>query len=109
MNIKQLAQYDNEKKSATVAYILGFISWIIPFGFHKFYIGDKGMGITYIGISLTCPFLFESGIQEFKYLSTVLTLVFVGSMIVDLFTTRTQVKELNSKLMNRLGGDDFVG
>ena len=107
MNIKQLAQYDNEKKSSTVAYILGAISWVIPMGLHKFYLGHNTAGWLYVAFGLVTYLVYVKNNPTALFAMGILSIAWVISMLVDAFTTRGYVKGYNRKLMDRLEGDEY--
>lgn len=102
MNMKQLAEYDNSKKSTTVAYILGFLTWFIPLGLHKWYSGQDTMAACYTGFGVLWFITLVSQSEEMLYIFTVATIPYSICMIIDAFTTRDHIKEYNNKLINKI-------
>ena len=89
-------QYDANKKSGVVAYLLWF--FLGGFGAHRFYLGSKGPAIAQLVITLV---------------SLVLTLVFIGIVglvvvgiwvLVDAFLIPGMLQDYNTRLAAQLSG-----
>ena len=106
MNFKQLARYDNEKKSTKAAYILGFISWWVPLGLHKFYLGHHITAGLYLAFGFLTLFATITVSQYLLIWMTFLSIPYSISMAVDGITTRDYVKKYNENLMNAIEGDE---
>ena len=106
MNFKQLARYDNEKKSTKVAYVLGLISWWIPLGLHKFYLGHQTTAVLYLSFGFLTMYAMITASQILLACMTFLSIPYSISMAVDGITTRDYVKKYNSNLMDTIGGGE---
>ena len=99
MNTNNYMQYDNQKKSKTTAYVLGAISWIIPLGLHKFYLGHTDWAMVYI-------LLFILSMLTTGSLLLVLSLVYGILLLVDAFKTSIDVDNHNNRLIESLKEDN---
>ena len=99
MNTNNYMQYDNQKKSKTTAYLLGAISWIIPLGLHKWYLGHTDWAMVYI-------LLFILSMLATGSLLLVFSLVYGILLLVDAFKTSIDVDNHNNKLIESLKEDD---
>ena len=99
MNTNNYMQYDNQKKSKTTAYLLGAISWVIPLGLHKWYLGHTDWAVVYI-------ILFTLSLLTTGSLLLVFSLVYGILLLVDAFKTSIDVDNHNNKLIESLKEDD---
>jgi len=99
MNTNNYMQYDNQKKSKTTAYLLGAISWVIPLGLHKWYLGHTDWAVVYI-------ILFILSMLTTGSLLLVFSLVYGILLLVDAFKTSIDVDNHNNRLIESLKEDD---
>ena len=99
MNTNNYMQYDNQKKNKTTAYLLGAISWVIPLGLHKWYLGHTDWAVVYI-------ILFILSMLTTGSLLLVFSLVYGILLLVDAFKTSIDVDNHNNKLIESLKEDD---
>ena len=91
----QLMQYDANKKSAVVAYVLWF--FVGMFGIHRFYLGCQGTGAAILILTLLSLFLMFALVGFFTIWIPVVW------VFVDLFLIPGMIRGYNSDLAVRLG------
>jgi TM2 domain-containing membrane protein YozV len=92
----QLMQYDANKKSAVVAYLLWFFIGML--GAHRFYLGLPGSGATILIITILSLLLLVTGV------GAVTILISVIWVLVDLFLIPGITREHNVALARELSG-----
>lgn len=100
MNTKTLMQYDNRKKNKTTAYLLGALSWIIPLGLHKWYLGHTDWAVVYVLLALT-SILTVGTIASFIF-----SMAYTIFLLIDVIKTSMDVDKHNNNLIEELGGLD---
>jgi len=90
-----MMQYDANKKSALVAYVLWFFMGL--FGAHHFYLDRKGTGICMLAITLT------SFILMFVFIGFLTIFITIIWDFVDLFLIPGMTRKYNNDLAVRLG------
>ena len=108
-NIKQLLQYNAEKKSASVSYLLFFFFYF--FGAHQFYLGEKKKGFIRLVVNfafIISGIIFVShSINSKEAIGYALILLIFACLmlfylIYDLVTLNKKIKETNLAIINRL-------
>lgn len=91
---KKLMQYEANKKSAGVAYLLWFLFGML--GVHRFYMGRNGSGATILALTIISAFLIPVGIG--------VATVFIPAVwvFIDLFLINGMVHSYNNNLINML-------
>ena len=97
----QLMQYDANKKSAVVAYLLWFFIGML--GAHRFYLGLPGSGATILIITILSLLLLAAGI------GAVTILISVIWVLVDLFLIPGITRKHNVALARELSGGGTAG
>ena len=97
----QLMQYDANKKSAVVAYLLWFFIGML--GAHRFYLGLPGSGATILIITILSLLLLAAGI------GAVTILISVIWVLVDLFLIPGITRKHNVALARELSGGGTTG
>ena len=90
-----MMQYDANKKSAGIAYILWLFMGLL--GAHRFYLGEKGTGIFMLAITLTSFVLMFVSIG---FSTIFITIIWA---FVDLFLIPRMTRKYNNDLAVRLG------
>lgn len=91
---RSMMQYDAQKKSAGIAYLLWF--FFCPLGAHRFYLGKTGSAVAMLVICLVSIPLLIFGVGLFGFIALGIWAV------VDAFLIPGMVSEHNSALINRL-------
>lgn len=93
----QLMQYDANKKSAGVAYLLWFLFGGL--GIHRFYLGENGTGAALLTITIISLFLMAILIG---FITIWISVIW---WFIDLFLISGMVRKYNSNLANSLRVD----
>jgi len=106
LNDHQLALLESEMQKRRKSVGLAYVLWIFlgTFGIHKFYTGQKNMGILYLVLTITGIITSFIGIGLF-------VLAAVGILLlIDLFTLPGQVAKANeaaeAEIINRILADN---
>jgi TM2 domain-containing membrane protein YozV len=91
---KKLMQFEANKKSAGVAYLLWFLFGM--FGVHRFYLGRSGSGAVILALTLISIFLSFVGIG---FITMFIPTIWV---LIDLFLIHGMVREYNNGLISML-------
>lgn len=91
---KKLMQYEANKKSAGIAYLLWFLFGM--FGVHRFYLGRSGSGAAILVLTLLSFFLSFVGIG---FLTIFIPAIWV---LIDIFLIHGMVHDYNNTLINML-------
>ena len=94
-DVALMMQYDANKKSALVAYVLWLFMGL--FGAHRFYLDEKGTGAGMLIITLASLVLMLAAIGLFTIFITIIW------AFVDLFLIPGIARKYNNDLATRLG------
>ena len=95
LDTRKMMQFEANKKSAGVAYLLWFFFGM--FGAHRFYLGSSGSGAVILALTLGSILLMAVGIG--------LVTIFIPMLwvFVDLFTIPGMARDYNNRLITILG------
>ena len=100
-------QYDAQKKSAVIAYLLWFFAG--PLGAHRFYLGKTGSAVMLLILTVVCPFvlalaLIPSASAEEAFLLIFLPWAGVAVWwLIDFLLIPGITRKYNSELAQLLG------